>query len=95
MYTLKISDKTVFQLRAILHCSGLGVASRSLRVDVDLNPDRPHVKNGATTQLAIILALDWYGGPYNPDGIDVEQINVTLGRIANSYRPGRSTLVKK
>jgi len=132
------------------------------------DPDRPHVKNGATTQLATVLAsgmtesdyvydfgdnwehriiveqtadaatgakyprflggerrcppedcggppgyfdfieniarkngkkakeaLDWYGGPYDPDDIDVEQINITLGRIANSYRPGRSTLVKK
>lgn len=124
------------------------------------DPDRPHVKNGATTQVATILAsgitefdyvydfgdnwehriiveqtnraktgakypqflggerccppedcggppgyfefmekivrknskqareaLDWYGGPYDPDDIDVEQINITLGRIANSYRP--------
>jgi Plasmid pRiA4b ORF-3-like protein len=132
------------------------------------DPDRPHVKNGATTQLAAILAsgrtefdyvydfgdnwehritveqtgkaetgvkypqflggerrcppedcggppgyfdfieniarkpgkkakeaLDWYGGPYDPDDIDVEQINVTLGRIANTYRPGRSKSVKK
>jgi hypothetical protein len=127
------------------------------------DPDRPHVKNGATTQLANILAsgitefdyvydfgdnwehriivegtskaetggkyprflggerrcppedcggppgyfdfieniarkqskkakeaLDWYGGPYDPDEIDVEQINITLGRIANAYRTGRS-----
>jgi len=133
-----------------------------------LDPDRPHVKNGATTQLATILvsgvtefdyvydfgdnwehrivvegisnaeadakyprflggerrcppedcggppgyfefmeniankrskkakeALDWYGGPYHPDDIDVEQINVTLGRIANSYRTGRPKPVKK
>ena len=132
------------------------------------DPDRPHVKNGATTQLATILAsgmtefdyvydfgdnwehriiveqtgkaetgarysrflggerrcppedcggppgyfdfieniarkhgkkakeaLDWYGGPYDPDNIDEQQINVTLGRIANSYRPGRSRPVKK
>jgi hypothetical protein len=132
------------------------------------DPDRPHVRNGATTQLATILAsgrtefgyvydfgdnwehrivveqtgtaetaakyprflagerrcppedcggppgyfdfieniarkhskkakeaLDWYGGPYDPDDIDVEQINITLGRIANSYRTGRSKSVKK
>jgi hypothetical protein len=130
------------------------------------DPDRPHVKNGATTRLAAILAsgttefdyvydfgdnwehriiieevgtaearakyprflggerrcppedcggppgyfdfiqniarkqsnkakeaLDWYGGPYDPDDIDVEQINVTLGRIA-SYCTGRSKAVK-
>jgi hypothetical protein len=127
------------------------------------DPDRPHVKNGATTQLSTILAsgvtefgyvydfgdnwehrniveqtghaetgakyprflggerrcppedcggppgyfdfieniarkqsksakeaLDWYGGPYDPDDIDEQQINITLGRIANFYRPGRS-----
>jgi hypothetical protein len=127
------------------------------------DPDRPHVKNGAATQLAAILAsgitefgyvydfgdnwehrivvedvataeagvkyprflggerrcppedcggppgyfdfieniarksskkakeaLHWYGGSYDPDDIDVEQINITLGRIANAYRPGRS-----
>jgi Plasmid pRiA4b ORF-3-like protein len=132
------------------------------------DPDRPHVKNGATTQLATILAsgmtefdyvydfgdnwehriiveqtgkaetgakyprflggerccppedrggppgyfdfieniarksskkakgaLEWYGGPYDPDDIDVEQINVTLSRIANSYRPGRSKSVRR
>ena len=29
-------------------------------------------------------ALDWYGGPYDPDNIDQEQIDITLGRIANS-----------
>jgi hypothetical protein len=40
-------------------------------------------------------ALDWYGGPYNLDDIDVEQINITLTRIANSYRPGRSKSVRK
>jgi hypothetical protein len=132
------------------------------------DPDRPHVKNGATTQLATILAsgmtefdyvydfgdnwehrivveqigkaetvakypqflggerrcppedcggppgyfdfienivhkhskkakeaLDWYGGPYDPDDIDEEQIKLTLGRIANSYRPGRSKSVRR
>ena len=132
------------------------------------DPDRPHVKNGATTQVATILAsgmtafeyvydlgdnwehqiiveglnaaetgamyprflggerrcppedcggppgyfdfieniarknskkakeaLEWYGGPYDPDDIDEEQINITLGRIANSYRPGRAKPVKK
>jgi hypothetical protein len=40
-------------------------------------------------------ALDWYGGPYDPDDIDLEHINITLGRIANSYRPRRTTAVKK
>jgi Plasmid pRiA4b ORF-3-like protein len=133
-----------------------------------LDPDRPHVKNAATTQLAAILAsgitefgyvydfgdnwehriaveevgtaeagakyprflggerrcppedcggppgyfdfieiiarkhskkakeaLDWYGGSYDPDDIDAEQINITLGRIANSYRTGRSNPAKK
>jgi hypothetical protein len=40
-------------------------------------------------------ALDWYGGPYDPNDIDVEQINITLGRIANAYRLGRSRQVKK
>jgi hypothetical protein len=29
-------------------------------------------------------ALEWYGGPYDPDDIDERQINITLGRIANS-----------
>jgi hypothetical protein len=40
-------------------------------------------------------ALEWYGGPYDPDDIDERQINITLGRIANSYRTGRSKTVKK
>jgi Plasmid pRiA4b ORF-3-like protein len=40
-------------------------------------------------------ALGWYGGPYDPNEIDVEQIKITLGRIANSYRPGRPQSVKK
>jgi Plasmid pRiA4b ORF-3-like protein len=40
-------------------------------------------------------ALDWYGGPYDPDDIDGEQINITLGRIANSYRPRRSRADRK
>jgi hypothetical protein len=35
-------------------------------------------------------ALDWYGGLYDPEDIDVKQINITLGRIANAYRAGRS-----
>jgi hypothetical protein len=30
-------------------------------------------------------ALEWYGGPYDPDDIDEQQIKITLGRIANSY----------
>jgi Plasmid pRiA4b ORF-3-like protein len=123
------------------------------------DPDRPHVKNGAATQLATILAsgmtefdyvydfgdnwehrivveristaetgakyprflggerrcppedcggppgyfdfieniarkqskgakeaLDWYGGPYDSDDIDVEQINISLGRITSLNR---------
>ena len=40
-------------------------------------------------------ALEWYGGPYDPDNIDEQQINVTLGRLANSYRPSLSRPVKK
>lgn len=40
-------------------------------------------------------SLEWYGGPYNPDDIDEQQIKITLGRIANSYRTGRSKTVKK
>jgi hypothetical protein len=39
-------------------------------------------------------ALDWYGGPYDPDDIDEELIKITLDRIANSYRPGRSKSVR-
>jgi hypothetical protein len=27
-------------------------------------------------------ALDWYGAPYDPEEIDEQQINITLGRIA-------------
>jgi len=34
-------------------------------------------------------ALDWYGGPYDPDDIDEEQIRITLKRIANTYRRGK------
>jgi hypothetical protein len=40
-------------------------------------------------------ALEWYGGAYDPDDIDVEQINITLRRIANSYRTGRSNPIKR
>lgn len=40
-------------------------------------------------------ALEWYGRPYNPDDIDEQKIKITLGRIANSYRTGRSKTVKK
>jgi hypothetical protein len=40
-------------------------------------------------------ALEWYGGPYDPDDIDEQQIKITLGRIANSHRTGRSKSVKK
>ena len=39
-------------------------------------------------------ALAWYAGGYDPDDIE-EQINITLGRIANSYRTGRSKALKK
>ena len=31
-------------------------------------------------------ALDWYGGPYDPDDIGEQQINTTLSRIANRSR---------
>lgn len=34
-------------------------------------------------------ALDWYGGPYDPDDIDEEQIRITLNRIANTHRTGK------
>jgi hypothetical protein len=40
-------------------------------------------------------ALEWYGGPYDPDDIDEQQIKITLGRLANSHRTGRSKTVKK
>ena len=39
-------------------------------------------------------ALDWYGRPYDPDDIDEQQVVITLKRIANSRRPGRSKIVK-
>jgi len=39
-------------------------------------------------------ALEWYGGPYDPDDIDEQQIKISLSRIANSYRTGRSKTVK-
>jgi hypothetical protein len=34
-------------------------------------------------------ALDWYGGPYDPDEIDEQQIITALGSIANKSRPSR------
>ena len=34
-------------------------------------------------------ALDWYGGPYDSDEIDEEQIVAALKRMANRRRPGR------
>ena len=40
-------------------------------------------------------ALEWYGGPYDPDDIDERQIKITLGRLANSHRTGRSKTAKK
>jgi hypothetical protein len=39
-------------------------------------------------------ALDWYGAPYDPDDIDEQQIAITLKRIANAQRTGRSKTVK-
>lgn len=35
-------------------------------------------------------ALDWYGAPYDPDEIDEQQIVISLKRIANTRRPGRT-----
>jgi hypothetical protein len=32
-------------------------------------------------------ALNWYGGPYDPEDIDEEQIRISLKRIANASRP--------
>ena len=34
-------------------------------------------------------ALDWYGGPYDPDEIGEQQIVTTLTGIANTSRPSR------
>ena len=34
-------------------------------------------------------ALDWYGGPYDPDEIDEQQIITALNRLANTIRPSR------
>jgi transposase InsO family protein len=34
-------------------------------------------------------ALDWYGGPYDPDEIDEQQIVTALNRIANTSRHSR------
>jgi Plasmid pRiA4b ORF-3-like protein len=54
------------------------------------------IENIARTQSKTAKeALEWYGGPYDPDDIDVEQINITLGRIANSYRTGHPKPVEK
>jgi hypothetical protein len=164
----RVAVRTSMNLMALHKVIQAAMGWRDYRKYGMPDPDRPHVKNGATTQLATVLAsgmtesdyvydfgdnwehriivgqtadaatgakyprflggerrcppedcggppgyfdfieniarkngkkakeaLDWYGGPYDPDDIDVEQINITLGRIANSYRPGRSTLVKK
>ncbi len=35
-------------------------------------------------------ALKWYGGPYDPDNIEEQQIKIALVRIANADRTGRS-----
>jgi hypothetical protein len=34
-------------------------------------------------------AFDWYGGPYDPDEIDEQQIITALNRLANTIRPSR------
>ena len=34
-------------------------------------------------------ALDWYGGPYDPDEIGEQEINRRLNRIANVGRSSR------
>jgi len=34
-------------------------------------------------------ALAWYGGPYDPDDIDEEQIRITLKRMARRHRQGK------
>jgi Plasmid pRiA4b ORF-3-like protein len=34
-------------------------------------------------------ALDWYGGPYNPDEIGEQQIITALSRIKDKRQPGR------
>jgi len=34
-------------------------------------------------------ALDWHGGPYDPDEIDEQQIITALNRLANTIRPSR------
>lgn len=38
--------------------------------------------------------LAWYGGPYDPDDIDQEQIRITLKRIANTRRSGKPKSAK-
>jgi hypothetical protein len=39
-------------------------------------------------------ALDWYGGPYDPDDIDQQQIVINLNRIAKTWRLSRSKAIK-
>jgi len=34
-------------------------------------------------------ALDWYGGPYDPDDIGEQQVITALSRVANTKRPSR------
>jgi hypothetical protein len=34
-------------------------------------------------------ALDWYGGPYDPDEIGEQQVITALSRVANTRRPSR------
>jgi Plasmid pRiA4b ORF-3-like protein len=68
-------------------------------------PDDPdwnkRISNAASTKLSALLTTGvtefgyMYGGPYDPDDIDEQQIKITLGRIANSHRTGRSKTVKK
>jgi hypothetical protein len=36
-------------------------------------------------------ALDWYGGPYDPDDLGEESIRAALGRLARASRPKRAS----
>jgi hypothetical protein len=48
-------------------------------LDAIAGPDRG---NGSKNKKE---ALTWYGGPYDPDDIDEDQIRITLNRIANTF----------
>ena len=39
-------------------------------------------------------ALSWYGGPYDPDDINLEQIRIALARIVSALRPRAKKPVK-